>query len=642
MFGRSTIRHMENKSLALLKQYWGYDAFRPLQSEIIASVLQGRDTLALLPTGGGKSICFQVPALQMAGICIVISPLIALMKDQVQNLRKKGIDAVAIFSGMSPREVDIALDNCIYGRIKFLYLSPERLYSDLVKERIRYMKVSLFAIDEAHCISQWGYDFRPPYLQLSALRQLHPTVPFLALTATATPAVVQDIQDKLTFVGGEVFQMSFRRENLGYMALAEDDKMGRMLRMIHKLGGSGVIYVRNRRETQEVAQYLINHGVSADFYHAGLDAQTRSLKQDGWMDNKVRIIVATNAFGMGIDKPDVRFVLHLDIPDSLEAYYQEAGRAGRDGKKAFPVLMYQQADRDKLWENFEASYPPISFIQQVYHHLGNYFQIAYGAGRGAFFDFDIVDFCKRYLLDILPTMSALKFLERDGWLSVSEAVFIPSRFKFEIDYQELYKFQVQSAKYDPLIKLILRTYGGVFEYYVPVNEYDFAKKLKTSYSNVVDMFQGLQKMQLASYLPKTDAPQLEFLQARVDYKNLYIDAAFILERRAIKETQLKAIYGYLDTTDCRSKALQLYFGEEDNTYCGVCDLCLMRLHKKDLEDRLRQEIKTLLLTESKTIKQLVDELSIGNDESKVRVVRELLDEESIFLKNGLYSWNAGF
>ncbi|KGE15394.1 RecQ family ATP-dependent DNA helicase [Sphingobacterium deserti] len=633
---------MESKSVAILKQYWGYDTFRPLQREIIESILQGRDTLALLPTGGGKSVCFQVPAMQLAGICIVVSPLIALMKDQVQNLRKKGIDAVAIFSGMSHREVDIALDNCVYGRIKFLYLAPERLYSDLVRERIRYMKVSLFAIDEAHCISQWGYDFRPPYLQLSSLRTLHPDVPFLALTATATPAVVEDIQEKLEFVGRQVFQMSFRRANLGYMALAEDDKMGRMLRMINKLGGSGVVYVRNRRETQEVAQYLVNHGVSADFYHAGLEASMRSAKQDSWMDNKVRVIVATNAFGMGIDKPDVRFVLHLDIPDSLEAYYQEAGRAGRDGKKAFPVLMYQQVDRDKLWENFEASYPSVKFIQHVYHHLGNYFQIAYGAGKGSFFDFDIVDFCKRYQIEILPTMSALKFLEKDGWISVSEAVFIPSRFKFEVEYQELYKFQVQSAKYDPLIKLILRTYGGVFEFYVPLNEYDFAKKLKTSYSNIVDMLNSLQKLQLASYLPKTDAPQLEFLQARVDYKNLFIDAAFIQERKTIKETQLKAIYAYLDDTACRSKALQRYFGEQDETFCEVCDLCLMRAHRSGIENKLREEIKNLLLVNQRSIKQLVDDLTIGNDEIRVRVIRELLDEEQLTLEDGVYRWNTGF
>lgn len=633
---------MESKSRSILKQYWGYDSFRPLQEEIIETVLQGRDVLALMPTGGGKSICFQVPALQLAGICIVVSPLIALMKDQVENLRKRGIEAVAIFSGMSKREVDIALDNCIYGRIKFLYLAPERLYSDLVRERIRYMKVNLFAIDEAHCISQWGYDFRPAYLELTKLREVHPNVPFLALTATATPRVVDDIHDKLNFVGRQVFQKSFRRENLAYMVLSEEDKMGRMLRMIHKIGGSGVVYVRNRRETQEVAQYLMNHGIPADFYHAGLDAQTRSKKQDSWMDNRLRVIVATNAFGMGIDKPDVRFVLHLDIPDSLEAYYQEAGRAGRDGKKAFPVLMYQQADREKLWENFLASFPPIPFIQQVYHHLGNYFQIAYGAGKGICFDFDIVEFCKRYKIDILPTMSALKFLERDGWITVSEAVFIPSRFKFEVDYQELYKFQVQSAKYDPLIKLILRTTGGAFDFYVSLNEYELAKGLKISYDAVVNMLQGLQKLEIASYLPKTDAPQLEFLQPRADYKHLFIDTPFIEERKRIKEDQIKAIYAYLDTKVCRSIALQHYFGEEAETNCGACDLCLMRQHREDIQEKLEGEIKTVLLAGEKDIKHLVDALTLGDDATRLHVIRLLLDSERVILKDELYSWNSSF
>lgn len=633
---------MENKNLDILKQYWGYEAFRPLQEDIINAVLQGRDTLALMPTGGGKSICFQVPALQLAGICIVVSPLIALMKDQVQNLRKKGIEAVAIFSGMSHREVDIALDNCVYGKIKFLYLAPERLYNDLVKERIRYMKVSLFAIDEAHCISQWGYDFRPAYLELAKLREIHPSTPFLALTATATPRVVEDIQDKLGFVGKQVFQKSFRRENLAYMVLAEEDKMGRMLRMIHKIGGSGVIYVRNRRETQEVAQYLINHGIPADFYHAGLDPQTRSQKQDSWMENRVRVIVATNAFGMGIDKSDVRFVLHLDIPDSLEAYYQEAGRAGRDGKKAFPVLMFQQADREKLWENFIAGFPPIPFIQQVYHHLGNYFQIAYGAGKGLFFDFDVVDFCKCYKIDILPTLSALKFLERDGWIALSEAVFIPSRFKFEIDYQELYKFQVQSAKYDMLIKLILRTTGGAFDFYIGLNEYELAKKLNVSHDVVVGMLRGLQQLEVASYLPKTDAPQLEFRQARVDYKHLFIDTSFIEERKNIKEQQIKAIYTYLDTKDCRSIALQTYFGEKEKAFCGVCDLCLVRQHRADIQEKLHEEIKNVLLAGEKDVKELVDELTLGDDDIKLHVIRLLLDREQILLRDGMYRWNSDF
>jgi len=628
-----------SNSLAILKRYWGYDAFRPLQAEIIASVLQGRDTLALMPTGGGKSICFQVPAMMAEGICIVVSPLIALMKDQVEHLRKRNIEAIAIFSGMGKREVDIALDNCIFGKIKFLYLAPERLHSDLVRERIRHMKVSLFAIDEAHCISQWGYDFRPPYLQLAKLRELHPRVPFLALTATATPKVVDDIQEQLQFGSPNVFRMSFRRENLAYMALDEEDKFGRMLRMLRKLGGSGVIYVRNRRETQEVARFLTNHGISADFYHAGLDAADRSRKQDRWTQNKVRVIVATNAFGMGIDKPDVRFVLHLDIPDSLEAYYQEAGRAGRDGKKAFPVLMYQQADRDRLWKNFEADFPSVELIQQVYHHLGNHYQIAYGAGKGLCFDFDLVGFARKYKLEVMPTRSALKFLERDGWISLSEAVFIPSRFKFETTYEELYKFQVQSVKYDPLVKLILRGYGGAFDYFVPINEFDFAKKLRISRDAVVDMLHGLARQQLAAYLPQTDAPQLEFLQPRMDYKNLFIDTAFIRERKAVKEEQIKAMYRYLDEKQCRSIVLQRYFGETVSEPCGACDLCLMRAHRHGIEEKLAVEIEALLSEKPLAIKELVDELSVGDDAVRLKVVRKLMDSERILLRNGTYFWN---
>jgi len=630
--------HSSN-SLEVLKQYWGYASFRPLQAEIIGSVLQGRDTLALMPTGGGKSICFQVPAMMTEGICIVVSPLIALMKDQVDNLRKRGIEAIAVFSGMGKREVDIALDNCIFGKVKFLYLAPERLHGELVRERIRHMKVSLFAIDEAHCVSQWGYDFRPSYLQLAKLRELHPNVPFLALTATATPKVVIDIQEKLQSTASNVFRMSFRRENLAYMALDEEDKSGRMLRMLRKLGGSGVIYVRNRRETQEVARYLTNHGIPADFYHAGLDAADRSAKQERWTQNKTRVIVATNAFGMGIDKPDVRFVLHLDIPDSLEAYYQEAGRAGRDGKKAFPVLMYQQADRDRLWANLETDFPEVSFIQQVYHHLGNHYQIAYGAGKGLCVDFDLAGFAKKHKLDVLPTRSALKFLERDGWISLSEAVFIPSRFKFETTYDELYKFQVQSARYDPLIKLILRGYGGAFDYFVSINEFDIAKKLKIPRETVTDMLRGLEKQQLATYLTQTDAPQLTFLQPRMDHKNLFIDTAFIRERKAVKEEQIKAMYRYLDEKECRSTVLQRYFGESASEPCGACDLCLMRQHRHGIEEKLQAEIKALLSEKPMGIKELVDALSIGNDEVRLKVVRKLMDTERILLRDGRYFLN---
>lgn len=629
---------MEQTSLSVLKQYWGYEKFRPLQEEIIHEVLLGKDTLALMPTGGGKSLCFQVPSLLKDGICIVISPLIALMKDQVENLRKRDIPAIAIFSGMSKREVDIALDNCIFGNIKFLYLAPERLYSDLVQERIRHMKVNLFAIDEAHCISQWGYDFRPSYLELTKLRELHPDVTFLALTATATPRVVSDIQEKLGFKEENVLKKSFRRENLGYMVFNEENKMGRMLRVIKKMGGTGIVYVRNRRETQEVARYLLNHGVPADFYHAGLEMSSRMKKQEAWTKNKTRVIVATNAFGMGIDKPDVRFVIHLYIPDSLEAYYQEAGRAGRDEKKAYPVLLYQQSDRDELWENVELSFPDFNFIQQCYHYLCNYFQIALGAGQGMVFDFDVVEFSKKYKLELLKSISALKFLERDKWLSLSDAVYIPARFKFEVGFQELYKFQVSSVAYDNLIKAILRVYGGVFDYFVPINEFELAKKIGKSVDEVIHMLKMMQQYEMGTYLAKTDKPQLQFLQPRVDYKNLYIDMPFIQARKAFKQEQVKAIYHYLDTKECRSLALQHYFGEQTNEACGVCDLCVTRAFRDNERSKITQEIQQILLANPRTLHDLIDSLSVGKEETRLEVLRELLDSEQVLLKDNLYSW----
>lgn len=631
---------MSLDSISILKQYWGHDGFRPLQEEIIQSVLEKRDTLALLPTGGGKSICFQIPAMMLPGICIVVTPLIALMKDQVQHLKDIGIQAVAIYSGLKPREVDIILDNCIFGQIKFLYLSPERLYSELVQERIKHMPVNLFAIDEAHCISQWGYDFRPPYLQLGKLKELHPDVPFLALTATATTAVIADIQDKLQFKQKNVFVKSFLRDNLGYMALEEENKAGRMIRIIQKLGGSGVVYVRNRRETQEVARYLVNNGISADFYHAGLLGKERDSKQEAWMQNRTRVIVATNAFGMGIDKPDVRFVIHLDIPESLEAYYQEAGRAGRDGKKAFPVLLYQQGDKDRLLKNVKLSFPSVAFIQQVYHHLCNHFQIPYGAGEGLTFDFDVVAFIKKYKIETIPTLSALKFLEKDGWLALSEAVFIPSRFKFEVNHQELYKIQVQYERYDKLIKAILRSYGGVFDDYITINEYEFAKKLGVSYEQIVSLIHALVQMEIASYIPPTDAPQLSFLQDRVDYKNLYVDHVFIRERQQVKIAQVEAMLNYIEHSTCRSQSLLHYFGEQNSLFCQVCDLCLIRNHKVMMHHNIKLEIERILLSKPQTIQDLIGQISLGDDEIKLGVVRSLIDNHKIRIVEDLYFWNT--
>lgn len=631
---------MSVDSVSILRQYWGHDGFRPLQEEIIQSVLDKKDTLALLPTGGGKSICFQVPAMLMPGICIVVTPLIALMKDQVQHLKDIGIDAVAIYSGLKPREVDIILDNCIFGHIKFLYLSPERLYSDLVQERIRHMSVNLFAIDEAHCISQWGYDFRPPYLHLSKLKELHPDVPYLALTATATTEVIADIQDKLQFKTKHVFVKSFLRDNLGYMALEEENKSARMIRIIQKLGGCGVVYVRNRRETQEIAQFLTNNGIAADFYHAGLPGKDRDRKQEDWMQNRTRVIVATNAFGMGIDKSDVRFVIHLGIPESLEAYYQEAGRAGRDGKKAFPVLLYQQEDKNRLLKNAELSFPTVAFIQQVYHHLCNHFQIPYGAGEGLNFDFDVVAFIKKYKIETIPTLSALKFLEKDGWLALSEAVFIPSRFKFEVHHQELYKIQVQYERFDKLIKAILRSYGGVFDDYITINEYEFAKKLGVSFDQIVSLIQGLVQMEIASYIPPTDAPQLSFLQDRVDYKNLYVDHIFIRERKRVKTKQVEAMLNYIDHSQCRSQSLLHYFGEQHALFCQVCDLCLIRNHQAKMHKNIKLEIERILLKEPQTIHDLIEHISLGDDETKLGIVRSLIDHLKIRVVEDLYHWNT--
>jgi len=620
-------------TLAILKRYWNYEAFRPLQESVIESVLAGQDTLALMPTGGGKSICFQVPALAKEGLCIVVTPLIALMKDQVENLRSRGIRAEAIHSGMSRREIDVTLDNCIYGPVKFLYLSPERLTSPLVQERIRHMKVNLFAIDEAHCISQWGYDFRPQYLHLVSLRTLHPDVPFLALTASATARVVDDIQEKLTFSRPNVFRSSFLRPNLAYMALEEEDKLGRTLRIIRRVGGSGIVYVRNRRETQEVTRILLQEGVPADFYHAGLPAEERARKQDAWRDHHVRVMVATNAFGMGIDKPDVRFVVHLDVPDSLEAYYQEAGRAGRDGKKAYAVLLHHASDREQLRQRFERSFPTIDTIKQVYQQLGNYFQLAYGAGAGVTFDFDIANFCRRYKQEAITVLSALKFLERDGWITVSESVYLPSRIKFEAAPQDVYRFQVEHAIYDGLIKAILRGFGGAFDFFVPIREFELARRLGMRVQDVTDMLGYLQQTGILTYLPQREGPQLQFLQPRMDNSRLHIDRQYIEERKTIRRAQLEAVFGYLDGQDCRSRQLAAYFGETDAGRCGSCDRCLRSDRRPVSDSQLMDELRAVLANGPASLDEIVAGMQSGDEEDRLTFIRRQL-EQGVLKING--------
>jgi len=616
----------------ILKQYWGFSSFRPLQQDIIQAVLEGRDVMALLPTGGGKSLCFQVPAMVKEGICIVVSPLIALMKDQVENLKAKGINAVAIYAGMGKREIDILLDNCIYGPVKFLYLSPERLLSDLVRTRISYMNVNLFAIDEAHCISQWGYDFRPSYMQITALREIHPEVPFIALTATATAFVRKDIAEKLTLKDPAIFVQSFARKNLSYVVFDLEDKYKKLIDIITNVKGSGLVYVRNRRETSEVALFLKRNQIAADFYHAGIEKDERSAKQEAWKQNKIRVMVATNAFGMGIDKPDVRFVVHLDLPESLEAYYQEAGRGGRDGKRAFAVLLANTSDQLALKAKYTDSFPSAEEIKKTYHYLGSYFQLAYGAGAGVNFSFDLADFCKRFKLGVIKTMGALKFLEHDGYITLSENIFLPSRVLFTAGNEDVYRFQIENSGYDPLIKTILRSYGGMFDHYANISESDIAKKLKISFNDVVRQLNNLQEQGLISYLPQTDQPQLQFIMARVDLLHLDTDVKYIELRKKVQSEQISAVLAYAATFICRSIQLLSYFDEPNADPCGVCDVCLAQKRNEDLaelEDKIDFEIATLLQTEPRILDELINLVRTGTDQDKLNRIRELLDAGKI-------------
>ncbi|MBE9598099.1 ATP-dependent DNA helicase RecQ [Pedobacter sp. MC2016-24] len=616
----------------ILKRYWGFDAFRPMQEEIVRSVLSGQDTLALLPTGGGKSVCFQVPAMVMEGICIVVSPLIALMKDQVEHLKAKGIEAVAIYSGMGKREIDILLDNCIYGKIKFLYLSPERLMSDLVRVRISYMNVCLIAVDEAHCVSQWGYDFRPPYLKINEIREIHPKVPVLALTATATGRVRTDIVEKLNMTDAQVFVKSFARKNLSYVVLAQEDKYKKLIDVVTNVKGSGLVYVRNRRETAEVASFLSRNRIAADFYHAGIEKNERFRKQEDWKRNRIRVMVATNAFGMGIDKPDVRFVVHLDLPESLEAYYQEAGRAGRDEAKAYAVLLANPADALALKAKYADNFPTVAEIKKTYHYLGSYFQLAYGAGLDLTFGFDLADFCKKFNLWVIKTIGALKFLEYNGYVALSENVFLQSRVMFLVGHEDVYRFQIENIGYDPLIKAILRSYGGSFDSYVKINEAEIAQRIKRSFNEVQKQLNTLEELGLLSYLPQTDQPQLQYIRERVDQDHMDIDAKYLEQRKQIQEDQIKAVLDYAVKQECRSVQLLTYFDEPNSEKCGVCDVCLAEKKADDLdvlEDRIDFEIVTSLQTEAQDLDKLIPALKTGSETDRLDRIRALLDAGKI-------------
>lgn len=619
-------------AIEILQKYWGHQAFRPLQQDIITSVLEGNDSLALLPTGGGKSICFQVPALVKEGICIVVSPLIALMKDQVENLKSKGIEAIAIYAGMGKREIDILLDNCIYGKIKFLYLSPERLLSDLVRVRISYMNVNLIAVDEAHCISQWGYDFRPPYQQISKLREILPDVPILALTATATEFVRKDIIEKLEMRNPQIFVKSFARDNLSYVVFGQEDKYKKLIEICRNVKGTGLVYVRNRRETAEVSNFINRNQIKADFYHAGLERNIRFQKQEDWKQNITRIMVATNAFGMGIDKADVRFVVHLDLPESLEAYYQEAGRAGRDEKRSYAVLLANQSDVLSLESRYINSFPLPDEIRKVYHYLGNYFQLAFGAGEGITFTFDIADFCKRFNISVLKTISALKFLEHDGYITLSESVFLPSRLMFIVGHEDVYRFQIENKAYDGVIKTILRSHGGAFDGFVKINEADLAKKLGISFKDIIAMLNKLQSIEMLTYIQQTDQPQLQYVRARVDMDHFDLDVKYLELRKEILLKQVNAVVSYTTSSKCRSIQLLNYFDEHNATKCGVCDICLAEKraeHESKLTDEISYEIISLLQQQPLGLDDLVNHIKNGMENDRIDAIRELLDAGKI-------------
>ncbi len=610
----------------ILKKYWGYDQFRPLQKDIIQSVLDSKDTLALLPTGGGKSICFQVPALAKEGICIVVSPLIALMKDQVQNLRKRHIAAECIFSGMHYRDIDRILDNCIFGNIKFLYLSPERLQTPLLQARIAQMKVNLIAIDEAHCISQWGYNFRPAYLEIVALRELFPKVPFLALTATATPQVVQDIQEKLAFKSPHVIKKSFHRANLVYVAIEEHGKEKKMLEILRKVRGSAIVYTRSRKHTKAVSDYLNARQISASFYHAGLSHDQRNERQEDWINNKKRVMVATNAFGMGIDKPDVRNVIHLDLPNSLEAYFQEAGRAGRDEKKAFAVLLYNSSDLERLSKYHDIAFPEFKLIKQVYKALGSYLQLAVGAGKGSTFDFDLPSFCQTYDLKPLTTFHSLKILQDAGWIHISESIYVPSKMKILVSREGLYSYQVENKGNDLLLKTILRTYQGAFSHPINIYEKQLARFLKTNTEKIIHALKKMQIDGILEFFPQKDIPQITFLQERVPAENLTIDQElfkFLKERDA---EQIKKVITYTKDSKCRSNFLQLYFGEKDTKPCGICDLCLLN---KTSSQNLEETILKKLENKAWKLEDLINDFSSIERDKVIEILSYLLENKKI-------------
>lgn len=583
----------------ILKQYWGYDSFRSKQEDAIHSILDAKDTLTLLPTGGGKSICFQVPALMMEGICIVISPLIALMNDQVTALKAKNIRALAITSGMSFSELDIALDNCIYGNYKFLYLSPERLESDMVQQRLKKMNINLLAVDEAHCISEWGYNFRPSYLKIAKIREIT-SAPIIALTATATPLVVKDIQEKLKFDNENVISTSFYRDELSYVVLKQDDKDSKLIQILNRVKGTSIIYCSTRKETRRIHLLLSEYGITSHYFHAGQDVLERASKQKQWQLNHVRVMVATNAFGMGIDKNDVRLVIHNHLPFSLEAYFQEAGRAGRDRKLAYSILLYNDLDIDNLKKQINDHYPEIEIVRNVYQQIANYLGIAIGDGKHQEFPFHINEFCERYNLNQLQTYNALKLLEKEDYIKLSEAIHQPSRLFIKVTHTELYQFQIANKQYDILLKILLRSYGSLFDNFTKIQENIIAKRAQLSTQEVKDFLTNLKQMDILDYIPQNSNPKLLMLKTRIDTKYISLSKETLETRKAIEEAKAASVIQYASNQyQCRSHILQNYFGEKDNKRCGKCDVCLER-NKLKIND---QEFEDIMLAIQNLISQ---------------------------------------
>jgi ATP-dependent DNA helicase RecQ len=617
----------------ILKQHWGYNSFRPLQEQVITSVLDGKDTLALMPTGGGKSICYQIPGLAKKGLCLVISPLIALMKDQVENLRRKNITAYAIFSGMSRSEVINTLKVAAQSNCKFLYVSPERLETSLFKEYTSALDINLIAVDEAHCISQWGYDFRPSYLKIATLREDAPDVPVLALTASATSDVQDDICDKLHFKVKNVFRQSFERPNLSYSVFRVDSRINKIIDILRNVLGTAIVYCKSRKRTREISDLIQMHGISSDFYHAGLAQDERNRKQEAWLRDQVRVIVCTNAFGMGIDKPNVRVVIHADSPDCIENYYQEAGRAGRDGIKAYAVLLHNERDLTELGESISVRYPSLKEIRNVYHAICNYLQIPSGSSEGEYFDFDITDFTKRFRLNSREVFYSLKALEQDEWLSFNEQVFLPPTVQFTTNKDYLYQFEKDYPQLEPLVKILLRSYEGIFEYPVSISESVVARLLNREIEEIKTQLTSLNYHRIVEYTPQKDTPRLFFIRSRIKADDVSLNMKTFNSRKENYITRVNAMINYIhEGAECRSKIIASYFGDHKVSSCGICDNCLqlksIRLSKEEF-DSINDRIVNSVRENSIQTKDLLRQLAGINKQKAWRVLSFLQAENKI-------------